>query len=61
MTVRSSIWIGDTKHDFSTMEYEQKKDCVMKMKMQILKSQGRKPQDSWLLKNPGYAIYWDKL
>lgn len=61
MTVRSWIWIGDKKHDFTNMEDEKKKDCVMKMKMQILKSQGRKPIDTWLLKNPSYAEYWDKL
>lgn len=61
MTVRSSIWIGDTKHDFSSLEPEKKKECVLKIKLQILKSQGRKPIDSWLLKNPEYAEYWEAL
>lgn len=61
MTVRTSIWIGDINHNLSSMEYGQRKDCAMKMKMQILKSQGRKPKDWWLLENPEYAAYWVKL
>lgn len=73
MTVRSSIWIGDTKHDFSTiehgkkkecvfkMEYEKRKDCSIKARLQRMKSQGMKPIDSWLLKNPEYAEYWEAL
>ncbi len=61
MTVRSWIWIGDDKHDFTNMEHEKKEDCVIKIKMQILKSQGRKPKDWWLLENPSYAEYWGRL
>ena len=75
MTVRSSIWIGDKKHDYSMseyekngdveyngiMEYEKREDCSIKARLQRMKSQGRKPTDSWLLKNPEYAEYWDKL
>lgn len=61
MTVRSSICIGDTKHEFSSMAYGQRKDCAMRMKMQLLKSQGRRPKDGWLLENPDYAVYWENL
>lgn len=61
MIVKSWIWIGDTKYDFTNMEYEKKKDCVMKIKMQIIRSQGRKPKDWWLKENPRYAEYWEQL
>lgn len=61
MTVTRSIWIGDTKHDFSTMDQELKRDCALKMQLQMLKAIGRKPKDVWLRENPIYAEYWERL
>lgn len=61
MTVTSSIWIGDTKHDFSSLAPDVKKEYAIKMKLQMLKAMGREPLDSWLLKNPTYAEHWEKL